>query len=79
MGSRFEPDRSRQVADAAFLAEQRRQSMIRRIDAALARIEAGQYGYCTRCGGQIAASQLDHEPTTAFCVACAGGTGPEMR
>ncbi|BBK33487.1 hypothetical protein STHU_41210 [Allostella humosa] len=53
--------------------------MIRRIDAALARIEAGQYGYCTRCGGQIAASQLDHEPTTAFCVACAGGTGPEMR
>ena len=53
-------------------AATRRRSMLRRIDAALARIEAGEYGWCAVCGEQIATTRLDREPTTAYCVACAG-------
>ena len=53
-------------------AAARRRSMLRRIDAALARIEAGEYGWCAVCGEQIATTRLDREPTTAYCVACAG-------
>jgi DnaK suppressor protein len=56
----------------ADAAERERQSTLRRIDAALARIEAGEYGWCAACGEQITATRLDREPTTAYCVACAG-------
>ncbi|WP_374446399.1 TraR/DksA family transcriptional regulator [Stella sp.] len=58
-------------------AARRRRSMLRRIDAALARIETGEYGWCAICGEQIAATRLDHEPTTAYCIACAGAARRE--
>ncbi|BBK44459.1 hypothetical protein STVA_44790 [Allostella vacuolata] len=76
MGSRLDPDRPRPVPDMASDAERRRQLTIRRIDAALARIEAGEYGYCAICGEQIAAGRLDREPTTSVCADCARPGGP---
>lgn len=38
---------------------------------ALARIEAGTYGVCERCGGPIGEKRLDAIPDTRFCVRCA--------
>ncbi|MBB1492886.1 TraR/DksA family transcriptional regulator [Paracoccus sp. MC1854] len=43
---------------------------IRRIDAALARIEAGEYGDCVKCGNPIAEKRLQLLPDTPFCANC---------
>ena len=71
MARAFDPGNRRQAAGSAADAERRRQLMIRRIDAALARIEDGEYGYCIVCGQQIAATRLDCEPTADCCADCA--------
>ena len=44
---------------------------LRRIDAALARIEAGEYGECVQCGKDIADKRLELLPDTPFCANCA--------
>ena len=41
------------------------------VDDALARIEDGTYGICTRCGEPIAAGRLEARPTATTCVGCA--------
>ncbi len=38
--------------------------------AALARLDCGDYGICCRCGGEIAAERLRHDPATPFCRDC---------
>lgn len=43
---------------------------IRRIDAALARIAAGDYGDCVKCGNPIAEKRLQLLPDTPFCANC---------
>lgn len=50
----------------------RRAAQRRRIEAALARIETGDYGYCTVCDEPVAAARLDNDPAVPTCVACAG-------
>ena len=45
---------------------------IRRIQAALQRIEAGEYGICERCGDEINPARLAVLPETTHCVNCAG-------
>ena len=40
------------------------------IDAALARIAAGQYGQCEDCGATMALARLDAYPTALRCVGC---------
>jgi RNA polymerase-binding transcription factor DksA len=47
------------------------QSEIRMIEAALARIAAGTYGQCAKCGGAIGDERLDVLPYTPFCRGCA--------
>lgn len=37
---------------------------------ALARIDAGSYGRCTRCGDAIALARLDARPEAALCLPC---------
>jgi len=44
---------------------------IRMIQAALARIDSGEYGFCTKCGASIVAERLDLLPATPFCAKCA--------
>ena len=41
------------------------------IDAALARIRAGRYGTCERCGEPITAGRLEARPTARRCIECA--------
>ena len=52
----------------------RRLLELRRIEAALTRIEAGEYGYCTVCGEEIAARRLELDPSTPTCIGCAIGS-----
>lgn len=41
---------------------------IRQIDAALLRVDEGEYGYCVTCGEEIEAARLDLLPATPFCA-----------
>ncbi|MCT1446722.1 MULTISPECIES: TraR/DksA family transcriptional regulator [Brevibacterium] len=42
------------------------------IAAAFNRLDAGTFGICTECGGEIAEARLDARPYAALCVTCAG-------
>lgn len=44
---------------------------LRMIDAALSRIAANEYGFCTRCGDAIGADRLAAVPWTPLCRSCA--------
>lgn len=46
-----------------------------RVNDALARLEAGRYGQCTRCGAEIPAARLAAVPQAEHCNACAELTG----
>ncbi len=49
------------------------QAEIAKIDAALARMEAGEFGFCVTCGEKISEERLDVVPFTPFCRRCAPG------
>jgi len=49
----------------------RDQERVRRIVAALRRLDGGQYGTCERCGAAIDAARLDLMPETTTCRSCA--------
>jgi DnaK suppressor protein len=51
----------------------RRAARRARIEAALVRIEEGEFGYCHECGEEIAKARLDLDPTFPSCVSCAKG------
>jgi len=61
-----------QVQAMALEQSRRRSAEIRRIDAALARIESGDYGWCLDCGEEIGEKRLRLDPAAPFCVDCAG-------
>ena len=63
-----------QGQEMARAAERRRGLELRKIDAALARIDAGDYGWCVRCGEEIAAARLRLDPAVPVCIDCAHGT-----
>jgi DnaK suppressor protein len=46
------------------------------LDRAAARLTAGAYGRCERCGNPIAAERLAALPAAATCIGCALRTGP---
>lgn len=51
----------------------RREAQKRRIAAALARMDEGEYGYCVDCGEDIAPARLDLDPAVPTCISCARG------
>ena len=57
----------------AQATERRRAAERVRIAAALERIEDGEWGYCLKCGEEIAEKRLRHDPSVANCVICASG------
>jgi DnaK suppressor protein len=59
-------------AQAMSLASgRRRELMLQRIEVALRRVDAEDYGYCQSCEEPIAEKRLEFDPTTLFCVNCA--------
>ena len=61
-----------QVQAMAQSVEARRRARLPLIDAALRRLDTGEYGYCIDCGERIPAKRLAIDPTIARCVDCAG-------
>ncbi|PVB63727.1 TraR/DksA family transcriptional regulator [Labrenzia sp. 011] len=55
----------------AQAAERQRRSHIQRIEAALQRLDTGDYGYCVECGEEIPEKRLKVDPAAAFCITCA--------
>ena len=41
-----------------------------RIEAALARMEAGRYGFCLACEGRIGLTRLEADPAEPVCETC---------
>jgi RNA polymerase-binding transcription factor DksA len=48
-----------------------RESELLELEAALARIEAGTWGRCERCGGAVGRDRLRALPETRVCLPCA--------
>lgn len=60
-----------QVQAMALAQERRRQSERSAIDAALRRIDEEEFGYCLKCGDDIAPARLEHNPAVTTCIECA--------
>ena len=60
-----------QVQAMALAAERRRTAERMRIDAAVKRIEEGEFGFCITCGDEISAGRLKHDPSVSQCFPCA--------
>ena len=63
-----------QVQAMAVASEHMRSAEIRKIEAAIARLDAGEYGYCVTCGEEIAARRLLADPTVPTCIQCAAAS-----
>lgn len=50
---------------------QRREIELQKISSALQRVESSDYGYCVKCGEEIAPKRLELDPATPLCIACA--------
>lgn len=70
--SRMDAMQAREMAGAT---RRRRELEHRRVRAALARIEAGEYGFCVECDAPIPEGRLDIDPSAALCVDCAAAAG----
>lgn len=54
----------------AKATQARRAISLIKLKAALDRIEAGEYGFCTECGEDIDAKRLDLDPAAPRCLSC---------
>jgi len=61
-----------QAQQMAKETDRRRQQQLIRIEAALRRIESGEFGYCFVCGEEIDIRRLSVDPTNTRCITCAG-------
>jgi DnaK suppressor protein len=65
-GTSIAVERLTQVA-----AYERLQEMLADVDRAVAKIDAGTYGTCDRCGEAIAPERLEARPWSQLCLSCA--------
>lgn len=65
-------DRATAESDRAFTLRlrDRERRLIRKIQAALQRIEDGTYGVCEECGEDISLARLKARPVTRLCIHC---------
>lgn len=64
-----------QTQAMALETERRREVELKRIDMALERMDAGEYGACTSCGEDIQPKRLEMDPATPVCIDCASKSG----
>jgi DnaK suppressor protein len=48
----------------------RRQIQLQKIDTAMRRMDAGEYGYCIGCDEAIAVARLEFDPAVTRCIKC---------
>jgi DnaK suppressor protein len=79
-GTEFDLDEDGAATYSWQMALARRERVTVRIEAlreALARVHAGTYGLCERCGAQIDPERLEILPTASLCADCArAGSAP---
>ncbi len=65
-------DRASAESDRAFTLRirDRERRLIRKIQAAVQRIEDGSYGICEDCGDDISIPRLKARPVTKLCINC---------
>ena len=56
----------------AEASERARALELQKIDAALRRIDEGEYGFFLECGEEIAAKRLEIDAAASHCIRCAG-------
>ncbi|MBT2595081.1 TraR/DksA family transcriptional regulator [Arthrobacter sp. ISL-72] len=61
-----------ELSQAAALMQQS-SATLAQVEAAMARIAEGRYGYCEVCGAPIAEGRLEARPWTPYCIDHAGG------
>jgi DnaK suppressor protein len=66
--SRMDAMRAQAMAQATA---NRRALKLRSIQAALERVDAGEYGRCQSCDKEIPAKRLEIDPTVLYCIRCA--------
>lgn len=66
--SRMDAIQAQAMAQASV---DRRDLMLRRIEAALKRVENDEYGFCQECDEPIAPKRLEFDPTVTLCITCA--------
>ncbi len=66
--SRMDAMQAQAMAQASGL---RREATLRRIAAALKRVDEGEYGVCLECGEPINQKRLEFDPTALLCIDCA--------
>lgn len=62
-----------QAQAMAQATERRRLTRTRQVEAALKRIEEGEYGYCLTCGEEIEERRLATDAAAPLCIACSRG------
>ena len=62
-----------QMQAMAQAAERQRSQNIQKVDAALRRLDEGDYGHCQECGEEIPPKRLEIDPAAALCIRCAAG------
>lgn len=60
-----------QAQAMAQASTRRREQMLRKITAAILRLDKGGYGECADCDEPINARRLDFDPTATLCIDCA--------
>jgi DnaK suppressor protein len=65
-------DRASQESDIALELRNRdrERKLIKKIDETIAKIDAGEYGYCESCGIEIGLKRLEARPTATLCIDC---------
>jgi DnaK suppressor protein len=53
-----------------YTLEEHDERLLKAIDAALVRIDAGTYGACVSCGAPIAPERLEAMPWATLCIDC---------
>ena len=56
--------------DVLFNLSEAQRRLIRDIDAALERIDKGEYGVCMQCGEKIDPRRLEVRPFSRYCIEC---------
>jgi len=59
-----------QAQQMAQETARRRQVQSQKIDSALRRMDAGEYGYCLICDEEIALARLEFDPASTRCIKC---------
>ncbi|OLC13516.1 MAG: hypothetical protein AUH29_12665 [Candidatus Rokubacteria bacterium 13_1_40CM_69_27] len=66
----FDSAQAVEQRELGHLAARRLVDRARRLRAALARVERGEYGLCEECGGEIAHLRLAALPDAETCLGC---------